>query len=164
MRRKRRERREAREKLEQVTTVHRVPGTERQCPKCRSTELRSLGPGKPSTVFEYQPARFIAHRHIRETLSCPCGEHVVTATAPEKWSEKSQYAPSFVAHLVTAKCADSIPLYRLEKEYQRVGVPVSRSTMTDLFNRAAEQLAPLADRLVALVSQAEVVHADETPQ
>jgi transposase len=162
--RKRKERRAEREKLEQVTTVHPVPDAERQCPKCGNDKLRPLGEGKESTVFEYQPARFIAHRHVRETLQCPCGEYVATAPVPEKWVEKSQYAPTFVAHLVTAKCADSIPLYRLEKEYQRVGVPVRRSTMTELFHRAAAQLAPLAARLVTLVRGAEVVHADETSQ
>lgn len=162
--RKRRERREAREQLEQMTTLHAVPEAQRKCPSCNSTALRRLGDGKESTVFEYQPARFIAHRHVRETLTCPCGEYVTTAPVQEKWTEKSQYASSFVAHLVTAKCADSIPLYRLEKEYQRVGVPVSRSTMTDLFHRAAAQLAPLAARLVALIRTADVVHADETSQ
>lgn len=160
----RKERREARDKLEQVTTVHPVPEAARTCPKCGGTKLRALGEGKSCTVFEYQPARFIAHRHVRETLSCPCGEYVTTAEGPEKWAEKSQYASSFVAHLVTAKCADSIPLYRLEKEYARVGVPVSRSTMGDLFHRAAMQAEPLADRLLELVREADIVHADETPE
>ena len=162
--RKRRERREAREKLEQVTTVYPVPESARRCPSCGSTQLRQLGEGKPCTIFEYQPARFIAHHHVRETLTCACGDYVTTAPGPEKWAEKSQYAPSLVAHLVTAKCADSIPLYRQEKEYHRVGVPVSRGTLTDLFHRAADQLAPLAARMVALIRQADVVHADETPQ
>ena len=88
----------------------------------------------------------------------------MTAETPDKWVEKSQYAPSFVAHLVTAKCADSIPIYRLEKEYQRTGVPISRSTMTDLFHRAASLLAPLAARLVLLVRMSDIVRADETSQ
>ena len=161
---KRRERRMAREKLANVTTLHRVPDERRRCPKCGCDKLRELGDGKECTVFEYVPAHFIAHRHVRETLSCPCGEYVVTADGPQKWTEKSHYSPSFIAHLVTAKCADSIPLYRLEKEYQRIDVPVSRSTMTDLFHRCAELLAPLAARLVALVGEADLVHADETPE
>jgi transposase len=78
--------------------------------------------------------------------------------------EKSQYAPSFVAHLVTAKCADSIPLYRLEKELLRIGAPTARSTMTDLFHRAAVTLAPLVQRLLQVVREGKVVHGDETPK
>lgn len=161
--RKRRERTEARKrKLGTKTTVHPVPPAQRQCPQCGSDKLRPLGVGKESVVYEYVPAHFIAHRHVRETLACPCGGHVVTAEGPPKWVEKSQYAPSFVASVITSKCADSIPLYRLEKELQRIGMPVARSTMTDLFHRAAEHLEPLVRRLEALVREAPIVRADET--
>jgi transposase len=69
---------------------------------------------------------------------------------------------SFVAHVVTAKCADSIPLYRLEKEFQRLGVPMNRSSLTDMFHAAADVLEPLSQRLLQKVRDAEVVHADET--
>jgi transposase len=110
------------------------------------------------------PAHFIAHRHLRETLACRCGEYVVTADGPTKWVEKCQYAPSFVAHVITAKCADSIPVYRQGKELQRIGVPVARSTMTDLFHRAAIMLEPLVERIAELIRQARVVHGDETPK
>jgi len=64
---------------------------------------------------------------------------------------------------VTTKCGDSIPFYRLEKQYKRVGIPISRSTMTDLFHRAGSLLAPLAQRILALVAASDVVLADETP-
>ena len=44
----------------------------------------------------------------------------------------------------------------------RLGLPVSRSTLTDLLHQAARQLAPLSRRLLELVSIAAVVQADET--
>lgn len=149
-------------KLETKTTIHPVPKAQRQCAQCGGTNLKPLGIGKESVIYEYVPARFIAHKHVRETLACPCGGHVVTAEAPAKWVEKSQYAPSFVASVITSKCADSTPLYRLEKELARIGVPVARSTLTDLFHRAAQQLGPLVSRMEALVRQALIVRADET--
>lgn len=148
--------------LETKTTIHPVPKTEQRCPECGRTDLRPLGPGKESVVYEYVPARFIAHKHVRETLACACGGHVVTAEGPPKWVEKSQYAPSFVASVITSKCADSTPLYRLEKELSRIGVPVARSTLTDLFHRAAQQLGPLVHRMEDLVREALIVRADET--
>jgi transposase len=163
--RRRAERAEARKKkVEHVTTPHQVPALKRRCPSCGGEHLKPLGGGKESVVYEFVPAHFIAHRHVRETLACPCGEYVVTAEGPTKWVEKSHYAPSFVAHLVTAKCADSIPLYRLEKELGRIGIPVARSTMTDLFHRAADTVQPLVARLERLVREAGVVHGDETPK
>jgi transposase len=160
--RTRRERRKAKANLKKVTTTHRVPDSKRTCPKCGQADLRQLGRGKESVVYEYIPAQVIAHHHVRETLSCGCGEYVITAETPLKWLEKSQYSPSLIAHLVVAKCADSIPLYRLEKDFNRIGLPLRRSTMTDLFHRAAELLSPLVNRLLELIRAAEIVRADET--
>jgi transposase len=60
------------------------------------------------------------------------------------------------------KCADSIPLHRLAKQYQRLGIPMSRSTITDQFHAAAEKLAPLSMRLIDLIAQSDIVQADET--
>jgi len=47
-------------------------------------------------------------------------------------------------------------------QYQRLGIPMSRSTLTDLFHAAAEKLAPLWQRLLWLVAQSDIVQADET--
>src|SRR5262249_1141187 len=128
----------------------------------RTDQLRSLGEGKATTLYDYKPARFIVRQEVRETLSCRCGEGIVTAEGPVHWLEKSRYSAAFVAHVITAKCADSIPLYRLEKEFKRLGVPMARSTMTEMFHVAAQLLRPLSERLLALVREAPVVHADET--
>jgi transposase len=68
-----------------------------------------------------------------------------------------------MAHLVTAKCADSIPLYRLAKSYRRTGIPIARATMGDLFHASAEATKPLAERLLTLIRQENLVLADETP-
>ncbi len=69
----------------------------------------------------------------------------------------------FPGALVVSKCAASMPLYRLEKAYARVGVPISRSTMNELFHRAAELLKPIYDDLLSAIRCEHVVHADETP-
>jgi transposase len=46
---------------------------------------------------------------VRETLSCSCGEYIVTAPAPDKSTDKTHYGPGFIAHLLTAKCCDLLP-------------------------------------------------------
>ncbi|MGH7282805.1 MAG: IS66 family transposase [Polyangiaceae bacterium] len=139
----------------------RVPERERHCPKCGKDKLRRAGE-KTSTVYEYIAGYFRRQVHVRETLACACGEYIVTAPCPEKSTDKTRYGPGFIAHLLTAKCADSIPLYRLEKQYARAGVPIARSTMTDLFHRNAELVEPLSSRLLALVAEQDIVQADET--
>jgi transposase len=113
-------------------------------------------------VLDYVPGYFRRRQHIRETLACVCGDFIVTAPGPDHSVEGARYGDSFRAFVVTSKCADSIPLYRQAKQMSRLGIPISRSTLTDLLHQAARQLAPLSKRLLALVASAEVVQADET--
>jgi transposase len=160
---RRRQRAADKQKLRSETVTHHVPHDDRHCPVCGGQTFTPIGQEKRSVVFEYVPGYFVRQEHVRETLACRCGGHIVTAPAPVKPIEKGHYGPGFLAHLVVAKCADSIPLHRLAKQYQRLGIPMSRSTLTDLFHAAARSLLPLADRLAALVAADEIVQADETP-
>jgi len=148
-------------KLETVITPVPVPEDKRACPACARKDLRGVGAGKVSTMIEYVRPHFRRRIFQRETLSCRCGQ-IVTAPAPLRVGEKTHYAPSFVAHLVVSKCNDSIPFYRVAKAYQQIGISISRSTMCDLFHRAAEEARPLYAAALALVPQAKIVHADET--
>jgi transposase len=134
----------------------------RACPNCGSGDLSPLGEGEVSFVYEYVPASFVRQRIIREKLACSCGEYVVTAEPPPKAIDKGHYGPGFIGHVVTSKCADSLPLHRMEKQYKRAGVPIARSTMCDLFHGAADALRPLYDRQMALIAEQPVVQADET--
>ncbi len=161
-RRKRKEKALAKEKLVTEHVTMPVPEGQRVCPTCDRHDLRPVGDGKTTTIYEYVPAYFRRRVITRETLACACGEYIVTAPCPDKATDKTQYAPSFVAHLIVQKCADSIPFYRLEKQYDRIGVPIARSTMTDLFHRHAWLLAPLVKRLLARIASSFVVLADET--
>ena len=160
---RRRERAALKEKLRQETIRHPVEPEKKHCPHCGGTADRPVGDGKRTTIYEYVPGYFVRQDHVQETLACACGEHIVTAESPAKPFEKGHYGPGFVAHLAVMKCADSIPLHRLAKQYQRLGIPMSRSTLTDLFHAAAEKLAPLSARLLQRIAQSDVVQADETP-
>jgi transposase len=78
-------------------------------------------------------------------------------------AEQTSYGPGLMAHLVVAKCADSTPFYRLEKACKRAGMPLSRSTMVDLFHRTAKELEALYVALMSHIARQQVVQADETP-
>lgn len=160
---KRRAARAAREELPSRKVHHRVPEEQRECPKCGSRDLRSLGAGLETVVYEYVPACIEKQLHIQERLACACGEGIVTATAP-KAVEGGQYGPGMMAHVVTSKCLDSIPLYRQAKALARSGVPIHRNTLGDLFHATAARVQPLYERLLELIRMSDYVRADETPQ
>ncbi len=159
----RRERAALREKLRVQTVTHHLGEDQKLCPRCGKTADRPLGEGKTTTMYEYVPGYFVRQKHVQEKAACRCGEYIATADPPRKPFEHSPYGAGFVAHLVVMKCADSLPLYRLAKQYQRLGIPMSRSTLTDLFHAAAGKLVPLSARLLMRVAACDVVQADETP-
>lgn len=140
---------------------HPVPDRMKTCPKCNGTRFGSLG-HESSTTYEYVPGHFVRRIHRREKLACSCGEHIVVAPAPPKLVAGGQYGFGFAAFLVVEKCGDSIPIYRIEKRFERLGLPMSRATMNDILHAAAECAAPLVARLQKRVAALEIVLADET--
>ena len=145
---------------EEVT--YEVNETECKCPHCGGTEFVDLGDGEISDEYEYLPAGFVKRRHIRKKKACKCGCHIVTAPAPRRVSEGVQYGPGFHANVVVSKCADSIPLNRQAKQISRTGVPMGRSTLCDIFHRAASLLSPLSDYILKDIPNARYINADET--
>ncbi len=160
-RRKNAELRASAVQTEDVT--HRVPEAKRRCPKCGKTDLKPVGKGKESTEWNYVPGYFRRCHHVRETLACSCGQYIVTAPGPDHSVENTRYGDGLRAYIVTSKCADSLPIYRLAKQFARIGIPIARSTLTDLFHQVAREIDPLSERLVKLVAASDVVLADETP-
>ncbi|MFY2558397.1 IS66 family transposase [Corallococcus terminator] len=162
---KRRRERAARRAQEAPTREirHAVPAQERHCPACGSEDLKPLGKGRTTEMYEYLPARFERQVHVQEVLACQCGAGVVTAPAPARVVDRGEYGPGLLAHVVVSKCADAMPLHRLAQRMERGGLPMSRSTLTDLFHQSASVLLPLSEHLLQCIASAEVVWADETP-
>jgi transposase len=159
---RREENKRARENLATDIVPVPVPDDQRECPSCGNNDLKPVGNGTPSVTYHYVGAHFRRRIYQRETLSCSCGRHIVTAPCPDKLADRSPYTASFIASLIVHKCEDGIPLYRLEKQFERLGIPVARSTMTELFHRGASLLAPIASRILARIAASEIVFADET--
>jgi len=159
---RRRERAALKEKLRSETVIHHLGDDQRQCPCCGGVANRPLGTGKQTYLYEYMPGYFVRQCHVQEKAACACGEFIATADPAVRPLEGGHYGAGFLAHIAVTKCADATPLHRLAKQYQRLGIPMSRSTLTDLFHATAEKLAPLSQQLVKLVGKSEIVQADET--
>jgi transposase len=157
--RKRNEQRKS--ELETEVVPHPVPEPQRVCPSCASTDLTSSEPVE-RVDYGFVPGYFRRRVHRQEVLVCSCCAARVVAEAPSRPFEKSPYEAGLIAHVIVQKCACSMPIYRLEKQFQWLGIPLSRSTMTDLFHAAAEKLKPLYLRLLHRVANSDIVLADET--
>jgi len=66
--------------------------------------------------------------------------------------------------MMSARVFDAIPLSRLADRFSRMGFPLRRSTITDLFHRGSEELRGLYEALKERIKSSPLLHADETPQ
>jgi transposase len=160
---KRRTRAAAREETMETEVEHTpVPDADKVCSLCGGSDFRPVGAGKSCDVLEFIGAHFRRRRLVRETLACRCGGCVITAPAPPRWSAKTRYASSFVAYLAVSKCRGSMPFYRLESLAKSATAPIARSTMNELFHRAAAKLRRLDVALFEAIRGDYLVLADET--
>jgi transposase len=158
----RRENAELKRQLVTRRIEHKVREEQKTCPKCGGHDFSKLGDGLMTELYELVPALVERQLHVQEKLRCRCDETIITADGPDKVFDKARIGPNFMAQVVVSKCADSMPLYRQAKAYQRIGVQVNDSTLGDYFHRTADLAKPIFDRLLALVPEKEIVLADET--
>ncbi len=141
---------------------HQVPSEEQVCEHCDDGTFQTLGEGEVSYEYEFIPAKLIQRKHIREKKLCSCGKTLLTAPSPERVAEWSHHGPELHAHVVVSKCHDSIPFHRLSRQFAISKLHLSKSTICDMFHRAAEQLRPLHKRLMELIRSSSRVNGDET--
>ncbi len=87
---------------------------------------------------------------------------VVAAAKPAQPIAKGLPGPGLLAHLIVSKYTDHLPLHRLERIYERQGVFLRRSTLSDWLGACAGLLRPLYERLVAVVLASRALHTDDT--
>ena len=134
---------------------------EKSCPECGGT-LKKLGEDI-AEVLEYIPASFVVIRHVRPRLCCSGCDTIVQAPAPSRPVERGLAGPGLLAHVLTAKFADHLPLYRQSDIYAREGVDLDRSTLAKWVGECSQLLAPLVEALRRYVMAADKLHADDTP-
>ena len=116
-----------------------------------------------SERLDVTPAKFRVIVTRRPKYGCAqCKEGVSQAPAADHIVEAGVPSEALLAHVAVSKYADGLPLYRQEGIYARDGVEISRNTMANWMGHVGFHLAPLAERILALIKQGERVYADET--
>ena len=75
---------------------------------------------------------------------------------------KGLCGPGLLAHVITAKFADHIPLHRLAEQVSRSGVKIACSTLGGWLARAADLLEPLYKLMKQRVLCSRMIHSDDT--
>jgi transposase len=106
---------------------------------------------------------FTVVQHVRGKWACRQCETPIQAPVPAQVIDKGIPTAGLLAHVMVAKFADHLPLYRQEKIFGRAGLPIARSTLAQWVGQTGVQLQPLVDALRDAVLAEGIIHADETP-
>ncbi len=131
------------------------------CPDCGAA-MKRIGEDI-SEVLDYVPARFRVIRHVRPKMACPSCERIVQVEAPSRPIDRGLAGAGLLAHILTSKYADHLPLYRQAQIYVREGVELERSTMAEWVGGCHRLLDPLIESIGRYVFAADKLHADDTP-
>jgi transposase len=131
------------------------------CPCCRAT-MTVIGEDT-SERLDVIPAQFRVVVTKRPKLACrACAGTVVQAPAPARLIEGGIPTEAMVAHVLVARYADHLPLYRQAQILARQGVILERSTLSFWMGYAAAEVAPVVARLREMLLASTRIFADET--
>lgn len=137
-----------------------VPEEMRKCASCGAD--KTCMDYVKSQILDFVPAKFVVIEELREKLVCGVCDKGVVVAPSEKIMDKGRPGSGLLAKIVVDKCEDSMPLYRQCKEFARMGVPLSTSTIGDWSAFALDVLGPVAGRVAEKVIASEYINADDT--
>ena len=121
-------------------------------------------PDAISRKYHFVPAKVEVEEHHIGVYASKTDEHMVKADHPKALLHGSLVSPSLGAAIINGKYVNAVPLYRLEQEFQRYGLQITRQNMANWCIRLAEEyLSVLYDHLHKVLYSYHVIHADETP-
>jgi transposase len=152
--------------LPRLEVIHDLPEEEKVC-GC-GCELSRIGE-EVSEQLDIIPARIQVLRHIRPKYACrQCegvedeGPTVRIVPMPPQIIPQSIVSPGLLAHILTAKFVDHLPLYRQEKLFARLGMEIGRATMSNWAIKAAEACVPLLNLIRDEILAGKLINIDET--
>ena len=152
--------------LPRIEVIHDLSDDQKKCPCCG--EVRACIGSETNEQLEYVPASLKVLKHVRHKYACKgCdangnGGNIEIATKTPQPIEKGLAGPGLLAHVIVSKLGDHLPLYRLEKIFDRQGVDIARSTMCAWMLSCSELVKDLVKLMIARVKQSKVIHTDET--
>lgn len=138
------------------------------CPSCHGS-LKPIGQTLVRQEIEYIPASLQIVKYVQESYECPKCKHtdhpyIAKAFVPKSLLNHSLASASSVAAVIYNKYVNAQPLYRQEKDWQRLGIDLSRATMANWVIRCSEDyFQPLFEKMRTELIARDIVHCDETP-
>ena len=114
------------------------------------------------------PVQVKVIKHVRYVYGCRhCDRNeisvpIVTAAGPAPLIPKSLASASAVAYIMSQKFVESMPLYRIEKHFERLGIKLPRQVLSNWMIKGGEKLEVIYDRMRERLLELDILHADES--
>lgn len=147
---------------------YELPEGQRGCPDC-GCQMEDIGVDIRREL-EFVPAQYILKIHATHKYACMrCKKNdghtpIVEAESPEPLISRSLASPSAISFISTQKYVYCVPLYRLEKGFERDGFFLSRQTMANWLIQCVDlYLYKIYKALIKNLLKEIVLHSDATP-
>lgn len=135
-------------------------------PEVDLTEMVKIGEERTETLV-YTPAELHVKVIVRPKYAPKTNPQIVKtkihiAPMPSRFIEKCVADETLLAAISVDKFVDHLPLYRIIGRFDRLEVPIPRSTMSGWIAQSAHRLVPLYNKLCELVLSSTYLQVDET--
>jgi transposase len=142
---------------------------ERICERCGG-EMNEMGTDVREEIaiipVQIKLIKHVQHKYVCENEACADDAdsvNIVKARAPEPPIPHSPAGASMIAHVMSRKYSEHVPLYRQEQQFGYNGIDIPRQNMANWVVQGAELMEPVYERLREFLVGEDYVHADESP-
>lgn len=113
--------------------------------------------------LERIPGKLFVRQYVRPKYARPNGEGVVIGELPWRPIDKGIAGPGLLAQIIIDKFTDHLPVHRQIQRFEREGIKLPASTLTDWISGTCALLEPLYEVHRKLVLSSNYLQVDETP-
>lgn len=121
----------------------------------------------PDEIYKrlrYKPAEYLVEEHHVAVYAGTDNQTIIKADRPTEIFRNSIITPSLAAAIMNGKYVNALPLYRIEQEFKRNDINLSRQVMANWMIQCSDRhLSLLYERLHEKLMNYHVLQADETP-
>lgn len=142
---------------------HRVPDSERACPRCAAA-MKTVT-FKRCEKLELVPAHFIVVEQRREVVACSnaaCHAHMATAPRPDEIVDRGKLGPELLVHALVDHYRDGVPWERMARNAREQGVTLPANRLAASVWRAIDLLDPVVRHITHKTLTSQCVSFDAT--
>jgi len=165
------------DEVPRVIVEHKLSEEERRCPKIdcphydECQKLRPVLSKEETEELKFIPAKVEAINHVRYSygsIKCKYFEDeenipaVISAPREKRLIPGSMATPSLLSYVAVSKFSDALPFYRQERLFARMGIQISRQTMSNWMIKASGGIESFIGLLGEMILESQLLNMDET--